>query len=108
MFALARRVRHNGLGMDEGYRYLAVRREVIDQYLSSYLERRARAAELPETLYSAILYALEGGKRLRPIILLAAAEAVGGEASLEGVLPAAAAVEVFHSHRARGANVTKH
>ncbi|MGQ9477289.1 MAG: polyprenyl synthetase family protein [Candidatus Bipolaricaulia bacterium] len=74
--------------------YLSSRRELVEGYLSAYLDRRA--AEFPERLYAAISYALEGGKRLRPILLVAAAEAVGGAA--EGVLPAAAAVEVFHTY----------
>lgn len=34
----------------------------------------------PETLYSPIRYTLEGGgKRIRPVLLLAACEAVGGK-----------------------------
>ena len=74
--------------------YLAARRELVDSYLTSYLERRAR--DLPQTLYDAIVYSLEGGKRLRPILVLAAAEGLGGRA--EGVLPTAAAVEVFHTY----------
>jgi geranylgeranyl diphosphate synthase type II len=74
--------------------YLLARRESVDSYLEAYLERRA--SELPVTLYDAILYALEGGKRLRPILVLAAAEALGGVA--EEALPTAVAVEVFHTY----------
>lgn len=74
--------------------YLAEQRELVNSYLESYLERRA--GELPATLYDAIVYALEGGKRLRPILVLAAAGALGGEA--EEALPTAAAVEVFHTY----------
>lgn len=74
--------------------YLLTRRELIDSYLASYLERRAGG--LPATLYDALVYSLEGGKRLRPILVMAAAEALGGEA--EEVLPAAAAVELFHTY----------
>ena len=39
---------------------------------------------------------LAGGKRLRPILVLAAAEAVGGRS--EQALPAAAAVEMIHTY----------
>jgi geranylgeranyl diphosphate synthase type II len=74
--------------------YLESRRELVEGYLSAYLAQRA--GEFPERLHAAINYALEGGKRLRPILLVAAAEAVGGAA--EGVLPTAAAVELFHTY----------
>jgi len=74
--------------------YLLARRESVDSYLEAYLERRA--GELPATLYDAIVYALEGGKRLRPILVLAAAEALGGVA--EEALPTAVAVELFHTY----------
>jgi len=83
------------LGMETGIEgYLAARRELVDSYLASYLERRAR--DLPQTLYDAIVYSLSGGKRLRPILVLAAAEALEG--APEEVLPTAAAVEVFHTY----------
>ncbi|MCR4404886.1 MAG: polyprenyl synthetase family protein [Candidatus Acetothermia bacterium] len=74
--------------------YLAARREMVESYLEAYLKARAR--ELPQTLHQAIAYALEGGKRLRPILVLAAAEALGGDA--EEVLPTAGAFELFHTY----------
>lgn len=50
----------------------------------------------PELLYTPIEYSLaEGGKRLRPLLLLLAADAFSG--SHKKALPAAAAVEVFHN-----------
>lgn len=56
------------------------------------LEPRAH----PALLYEPVRYVLEGGgKRLRPILLLLAAEAFGAE--VEEALPAALAVEVFHN-----------
>jgi len=73
--------------------YIEVRRELVEDYLYSYLERRA--AEFPETLYDGIIYALEGGKRIRPVLVMSAAEACGGEAEL--VLPTAAGIELFHT-----------
>jgi geranylgeranyl diphosphate synthase type II len=49
----------------------------------------------PETLHEAIRYSvLAPGKRLRPILVLASAEAVGGRA--EDVLPTACALECIH------------
>ncbi len=50
----------------------------------------------PEGLYEPIVYGLEqGGKRLRPLILLAACDAVGGDCTK--ALPQAAAIEEFHN-----------
>jgi geranylgeranyl diphosphate synthase type II len=49
----------------------------------------------PQALHSAMRYAvLSGGKRLRPLIALAAAEALGGSA--ESAVDAACAVEMVH------------
>lgn len=50
----------------------------------------------PSSLYDPIRYVLEGGgKRLRPILVLLAAEAFG--ANRQRAIPAALAVEVFHN-----------
>jgi len=50
----------------------------------------------PEELYKASRYLVDaGGKRLRPAVLILAAEAVGS--TLESVLPAAVAVELVHN-----------
>ena len=50
----------------------------------------------PEGLYLPIQYLLElGGKRLRPILVLMAAEAFGSQK--KEALPAALAVEIFHN-----------
>lgn len=52
--------------------------------------------EEPELLYLPIIYSMSGGgKRLRPTLLLLTAEAFGS--SVEGAMPAAMAVEVFHN-----------
>jgi geranylgeranyl diphosphate synthase type II len=51
----------------------------------------------PATLHRAMRYAVfAGGKRLRPVLCLAAAEACGGKTS--GALPAACAVECIHTY----------
>ncbi len=50
----------------------------------------------PAELYDPVRYVLDGGgKRLRPVLVLLAAEAAGG--STERAMPAALAVEVFHN-----------
>jgi geranylgeranyl diphosphate synthase, type II len=60
-----------------------------------YLDRLRLSPELGG-LEEAVRYALEGGgKRIRPVLCLATAEAAGGE--VEEALPAAAALELIHS-----------
>ncbi len=50
----------------------------------------------PETLYQSMQYIMDlGGKRIRPLLVLMAAESAGGSA--EEALPLAHAVEVFHN-----------
>jgi len=76
---------------------LSRRAQRVDAYMRQYLDSR----ELPRTLRAAITYSLlAGGKRLRPVLVLAACEAVGGpEAEASDVaLPAAAAVEMIHTY----------
>jgi geranylgeranyl diphosphate synthase, type II len=66
----------------------------VDQALDRYLP--AVTVE-PTRLHEAMRYSLfAGGKRLRPILVLAAAEACGG--STEAALPAACAVECLHTY----------
>ncbi len=66
-------------------------RETIELALTNF------SAEWPDTaLYAPIRYLLAiGGKRLRPSLVLAAAEAEGGDPNT--ALPAALAVEIFHN-----------
>jgi geranylgeranyl diphosphate synthase type II len=53
--------------------------------------------EVPETLRESMQYSLmAGGKRLRPILVLAAAEALG--ASPEAAMPVACAIEMVHTY----------
>ncbi len=66
-------------------------REAVEAYLGTL----SFAPELGD-LDAALRYALEsGGKRVRPILCLAVAEAAGG--SVEAALPAAAALELVHT-----------
>ena len=64
-------------------------RELCESYLAAL-----EPAPVLGTLAAPVRYAL-GGKRVRPVLCLAAAEAAGGP--LERALPAAAAVELVHS-----------
>jgi geranylgeranyl diphosphate synthase type II len=74
--------------------YLKERTQLIESALDRYLPS---AATLPTTLHGAMRYSVfAGGKRIRPILMLAACEAVGGE--IKNVLPAACAIEMIHSY----------
>jgi geranylgeranyl diphosphate synthase, type II len=71
----------------------------IEEALSGYLPEvdAAAGAGCPARLAMAMRYAvLGGGKRLRAVLCLMAAEACGGEA--EAAMPAACALEMVHSY----------
>ena len=75
-------------------KYLTTRQKLIDRALESYLPK---ASTKPATLHRAMRYSLfAGGKRLRPILCLAAAEACRGE--IENALPLACALECIHTY----------
>ncbi len=81
--------------------WMAVQLERTEQALSAWV-----TAEAPAGLGEAMRYSvLDGGKRLRPLLVLAAAEAVGGQApeavrarTDEAALRAACAVELIHAY----------
>jgi geranylgeranyl diphosphate synthase type II len=74
--------------------YLASRQKRIDDALDRYLPKASRK---PATLHKAMRYSLfAGGKRLRPILCLAAAEACGGK--IKNALPLACALECIHTY----------
>lgn len=66
-----------------------------------WVEEQLAQLELPgspEKLYEPIRYVLSGGgKRLRPALVLLAAEAFGGVQARKNAMPAALAVEIFHN-----------
>ncbi|MBA4424133.1 MAG: farnesyl-diphosphate synthase [Syntrophus sp. (in: bacteria)] len=74
--------------------YLAERKALVEAALDGLLP----GEELyPPVIFQAARYSLmAGGKRLRPILCLAAAEAVGGKT--ETVLPVACALELIHTY----------
>ncbi len=74
--------------------YLAERRALIEHALLAVLPAEGSGPGLlPEAMRHAVL---TGGKRIRPILCLAAAEASGG--TVEAALPAALAVELLHTY----------
>ncbi len=74
--------------------YLSEQVRAVDAYLDDYLPSDRT---YPESIHRAMRYSLfAGGKRLRPVLALAAAQAVGGRQ--EEVMPAAAALELIHTY----------
>jgi len=74
--------------------YLKSTADEVDAALNSFLPKEK---DRPSTIHAAMRYSVfAGGKRLRPILCLAAAEACGGDASK--ALPPACAVELMHTY----------
>ena len=79
---------------DDLIQYLTARRSEIDAALLAALPA---APTCPSSVADAMRYSVTaGGKRLRPILCLASAEAVGGDYRL--ALPAACALEFIHTY----------
>ena len=74
--------------------YLATRAAETDAAMDGFLPK---AKARPATIHAAMRYCVfAGGKRLRPVLCLAAAEACGGEIS--NALAPACAVELMHTY----------
>jgi geranylgeranyl diphosphate synthase type II len=74
--------------------YLKSRQQVVDRALDRYLPK---PSVKPPTIHKAMRYSLfAGGKRLRPILCLAAAEACGGK--IDNALAMACALECIHTY----------
>ncbi|HEY7253531.1 MAG TPA: farnesyl diphosphate synthase [Methylomirabilota bacterium] len=74
--------------------YMKERLAAVDAALDVFLPPETQR---PETLHKAMRYSVfAGGKRLRPILVMAGAEAVGGSA--EQVMPTACAMELIHTY----------
>ena len=66
--------------------------ELINKALEKYL-----VPHYPERLYEAMNYSVfAGGKRMRPVLLISACEAVGG--NIEDAIPFACALEMIHTY----------
>ncbi|MCK5553538.1 MAG: polyprenyl synthetase family protein [Deltaproteobacteria bacterium] len=79
--------------MDIG-EYLKGKKRAIDAALEKVIPKET---DFPQSLYKAMRYALfPGGKRIRPILAIAAYEAVGGGGN--GILPFACALELIHTY----------
>lgn len=74
--------------------YLNDRSALVDRALDGWLPNEG---VLPRSLHQSMRYSIfAGGKRLRPILMIAASEAVGGSA--QQVMHAACAMEMIHTY----------
>jgi len=74
--------------------YLANIGSLIDDALGLYLPDEER---MPQSLHKAMRYSIfAGGKRIRPVLMMAACDAVGGQR--DNAIPAACAMEMIHTY----------
>jgi len=65
--------------------------------INGYLDEQLSRSDYPEIIYEAMGYSIKsGGKRVRPLLALYAAEGFGGD--IDVVLPFAAAIECIHAY----------
>src|SRR6266545_2842536 len=80
--------------MGDIQRYIQEQKALIDEALARYLPAEEH---YPPVIFQAMRYSVfAGGKRVRPILALAAAETVG--ATADAVLPLACALECIHTY----------
>lgn len=80
--------------MNDFNQYLKDRAKLVEKNLAKYI---GQIKNSPKILTDAMDYSLQaGGKRVRPILLMATAEAFGKKAA--DVIPAACAVEMLHTY----------
>jgi len=85
--------RPNNAQFDLG-RYVDRKSAAVNRALDAFLPK---AAAKPATIHKAMRYSLfAGGKRMRPVLTLAAAEACGGDEA--NAMPLACAVECIHTY----------
>ncbi len=77
--------------------YLKGKRKLIDSFLKKYIASKKKHKDCPRHLSDAMGYALmAGGKRVRPILCIAAYEAAGGTS--DSIIPVAASLELIHTY----------
>jgi len=74
-------------------KYMIERKETFEKFMEDYFEKHLSCTS---TLKESMIYSLRaGGKRLRPVLVLAASEACKGK--LDAALPCALALEMIHT-----------
>ncbi|MEW6601505.1 MAG: polyprenyl synthetase family protein, partial [Nitrospirota bacterium] len=77
--------------------YLKKKKKTIDDFLGNYIASKKKDRDCPLKLSAAMDYALmAGGKRVRPILAVAAYEAAGGRS--KNIVPVAASLELIHTY----------
>ncbi len=87
-------MKHEGKETVDLKPYLKEKIALVDTALEQYLPGEQ---ERPQSIHKAMRYSVfAGGKRVRPVLMLAACEAVGG--AVEQAMPAACAMEMIHTY----------
>ena len=73
--------------------YLILKRKNVNAFIDKILNNSANSSRIVQAMHYSLM---AGGKRIRPILCMAASEAVGGNA--DDVLPAACAIEMIHTY----------
>ncbi|MEA1901160.1 MAG: farnesyl diphosphate synthase [Thermodesulfobacteriota bacterium] len=73
--------------------YLILKRKNVNAFIDETLNNTAKSSRIVQAMHYSLM---AGGKRVRPILCIAASEAVGGNA--DDVLPAACALEMIHTY----------
>ena len=74
--------------------YIAKKKKIIDKALDKYLPS---GKVKPQALHKAMRYSVfPGGKRIRPVLVIAAFEACGGKE--KAIMPVACAIELIHTY----------
>ena len=73
--------------------YLILKRKKVNAFINEILNNAANSSRIVQAMHYSLM---AGGKRVRPILCIAASEAVGGNA--DDVLPAACALEMVHTY----------
>lgn len=73
--------------------YLILKRKNVNAFIDEILNNTANSSRIVQAMHYSLI---AGGKRIRPILCMAASEAVGGNA--DDILPAACAIEMLHTY----------
>ena len=73
--------------------YLILKRKNVNAFIDEILNNTANSSRIVQAMHYPLM---AGGKRVRPILCIAASEAVGGNA--DDVLPVACAIEMLHTY----------
>ena len=73
--------------------YLILKRKKVNAFINEILNNAVNSSRIVQAMHYSLM---AGGKRVRPILCIAASEAVGGNA--DDVFPAACALEMIHTY----------